>query len=435
MPAVRRRSKFLVLLVAVVGLAVALSACADFKEDSLSVSQPGGIGSARVHFELCTEADGTSCGPNEGSGQAQYLLGIAVTPGFSPPATITAAPSAGGPPIVFSRNDQVASEISAAVSSAIADEPAAGGKPWPPAGLEGVGYLSGVVNEVEGATVEWTVDADFGLPAAADGGPFAGSFKASPAMGVRFADDEHPADRPVHCLRPSEGSPDESDAICFSSEEEAAVGTSELKIAAPPSFSVFVGGSATVPFGFNLGSTASALPSFNVTAGSNLPGAGVTVSAPSFTPPAVDPGTHRSSGSETVTVAVPKTAKPGVYSVTITATTPQGGSTSQVATFEVTKPKLKVGKVKLNRANGTAKLSIGVPSAGTLAVSGKGIAKAKRSAKGPKTVKATIKAKGKAKTKLNATGKAKVKAKIVFKPENGAPVTKTKSITLKKKLP
>jgi hypothetical protein len=101
---------------------------------------------------------------------------------------------------------------------------------------------------------------------------------------------------------------------------------------------------------------------------------------------------------------------------------------------EVLQAKIKLGKVKLNKKKGTATLPVGVPTAGTLTVSGKGVVKAQRKATGPTTLKVTIKAKGKAKKKLNATGKAKVKAKIVFKPENGAAVTKSKSITLKKKL-
>jgi hypothetical protein len=431
----RRRSKFFVLVVAVAALALALSACAYFKAGSLSVSQPQGIGAARVHFVACTDPEGAKCEPSGTEGQVQYLLGIAVPPGFSAPATISAAPSGGGSPIVFTRNDLVAAELSAAVASEVAAAPENFEKQWPPAGLEGVGYLSGVVTEVEGATVEWAVDADFGLPTPSDGGPFAGTFKASPAGGVRAVDAENPADRPVHCLRAdSEEAPKDSDALCFNSEEEAEVGTSDLKISAPPAATVFSGGTAALPFGFNFGSTAPSLPSFNVTASSNLPGSTATVSAPSFSPPAPDASTHRSSGSETVTVAVPSTAAPGVYDVTITTKTPQGASVSQVAKLEVTKPTLKVGKVKLNKRNGTAKLSVGVPGAGTLTASGKGVVKAQRKATGPTTLKLTVKAKGKAKKKLSATGKVKVKVKLVFQPENGAPVTKTKSIVLKKKL-
>jgi hypothetical protein len=431
---VRRRSKFLVLLVAVAGLALALSACAFFKPGSLSVSQPEGIGAARVHFVLCTEPEGETCEPNEEEGQFQYLLGVAVPPGAVPPATVTATPSGGGEAIVFSRNDQVAPEIAAAVTSEHNVAPEAFEKTWPPAGLEGVGYLSGVVNEVKNSTIEWTVDADFGLPIPSDGGPFTGPFKSSPAIGIRVVDAENPPNRPVKCISFEAEEPNSSEALCGSSEEEAEVGTSDLKIAAPATASVFAGGNASLQFAMNLGSTASAVPTFNVTAGSSLPGATATVSASTFTPPAPDASTHRSSGSETVSVAVPSTAAPGVYDVTITAKTPQGGTATQVAKLEVTKPKLKLGKVKLNKRNGTAKLSVGVPGAGTLTASGKGVVKAQRKATGPTTLKLTIKSKGKAKKKLAKTGKAKVKVKLVFQPENGAPVTKTKSIVLKKKL-
>jgi hypothetical protein len=439
----RRRSKFLVLLVAVAGLALALSACAFFKQGSLSVSQPAGIGAARVHFVLCTEPSGGTCEPNEeneppeGNETVQYLIGIAVPKGAVAPTTFTAQPiSPGSQPITFTRNDQVASEIAASNAKlAEAELPPEEGeiKPWPPAGLEGIGYLSTPVVEEEGSLDEWAVDADFGLPVPSDGSPFTGPFAAATAEGAREVSPGHSADSPVHCWR-FEGSFEEGEAFCSPTVEEAQVGTSDLKIAAPGAAPVYVGGKATLPFGLNFGSTAATLPSFTLGASSNLLGAVVSLSSSTFTPPALDPSTHRSSGSETVTVAVPKTAKPGVYEVTLTAKTAQGGTATQIAKIEVTKPKLKLGKVKLNKGNGTAKLSVGVPSAGALTVSGKKIAKVKRTAKGPKTLKVTIKAKGKAKKALGSTGKAKVKAKFVFKPENGGAVTKTKSITLKKKL-
>jgi hypothetical protein len=440
---VRRRSKFLVLAVAVAGLALALSACAFFKAGSLSVSQPKGIGAARVHFVLCTEPEGSTCQPNEeneppeGNETVQYLVGIAVPKGAGAPATFTAQPiTPGTQPIVFTRNDQVASEIAASnakLGEAELPPEAEEIKPWPPAGLEGIGYLSAPVEEEEGSLDEWGVDAEFGLPVSSDGSPFTGPFATATAEGARQVSPAHPADSPVHCWR-FEESFEEGEAFCSPTAEEAQAGTSDLKIAAPATASVFVGGKATLPFSFNLGSTAGSAPVFSVTAGSTLLGGVVTVAAPTFTPPAVDPGTHRSSASDSVTVAVPSTAAPGVYVVTITATTPQGGTATQVAKLEVTKPKLKIGKVKLNKRNGTAKLSVGVPSAGTLTASGKGVVKAQRKATGGTTLKLTIKAKGKAKKKLKAAGKAKVKAKLVFQPENGAPVTKTKRITLKKKL-
>jgi hypothetical protein len=445
LPAARRRSKFLVLAIAVLGMALALSACARFKEGSLSVSQPAGIGAAHVHFVLCTEPSGATCEPNEeneppeGNETLQYLIGIAVPKGAAAPATVSAQPiTPGTQAITFTRNDQVASEIAASSALLVAELPPEAGelKAWPPAGLEGIGYLSTPVVEEEGSLDEWAVDADFGLPVPSDGSPFAGPFVAAIAEGAREVTPGHPADAPVHCFRIGEEGEEgeEGEAICGPTQEETQTGTSDVKIAAPPTTPVYVGGTAALPFTMNFASTATALPGFNVTASSTVPGAVATVSASSFTPPAPDATTHRSTGSENVTVAVPRTASPGVYEVTITATTPQGGTATQVAKFEVTKPKLKLGKVKLNKKNGTAKLSIGVPSSGTLTVSGKGIAKVQRKPVGPKTLKVTIKTKGKAKTKLASTGKAKVKAKIVFKPSNGASVTRVKSVVLKKKL-
>jgi hypothetical protein len=440
-PAFRRLSKPLVVLVALAVLVLALSACAFIKPGSLSVSQPGGIGAARVHFVLCTIDEKGNCGPNEPKvfgENIQYMLGIAVPKGAVAPATLTAQPTTpGAGPIVFNRNDQVAAEMAAASAKLAATElgEEEGFRPWPPAGLEGVGYLSAPVQDQKGPAEEWSVDADFGLPAAADGSAFNGPFATALDMAVREITPEHSADEPVHCWNfEEEFKKENGEAICLFTVEEAEVGTSDLKIAAPPTTPVYVGGTATLPFGLNFASTAPSSPSFTLGATTTLPGATAALSSSTFTPPAVDPGTHRSSGSDTATVTVPSTTTPGTYEVTLTAKTAQGASVSRVARIEVTKPKLKLGKVKLNKKNGTAKLPIGVPSAGTLTVSGKAIAKVQRKPTGPTTLKVTIKAKGKAKKKLSSTGKAKAKAKIVFQPSNGAAVTVTKKITLKKKL-
>jgi hypothetical protein len=441
-PVLRRFSKPLVALVALAVLALTLSACAFLKEGSLGVSQPGGIGAARVHFVLCSLDKEFNCGPNESQvfgENLQYLVGIAAPKGSSAPATFTAQPTTpGAQPIVFNRNDQVAAEMAASSAKLAATElgEKEGFRPWPPTGLEGFGYLSAPVQDQKGPAAEWSIDAEFGLPTAADGSPFTGPFATGLDMAAREVSPAHPADSPPKCadFEGEEFNPESGEAICLFTLEEAQAGTSDLKIAAPPTSPVYVGGKATLSFGLNFGSTAPTAPGFSLAATSTLPGATVALSSPTFTPPAVDSGTHRSSGSDTATVTVPSTTKPGVYEVTLTAKTAQGGTASQVAKIEVTKPKLKIGKVKLNKKNGTAKLSIGVPAAGTLTVSGKGIVKVQRKPTGPATVKVTIKAKGKAKKKLASTGKAKVKAKIVFKPSNGVSVTKTKSITLKKKL-
>lgn len=433
MSLLRRRSKPLLALLAFAALALALSACTIYKFGSLQVSQPGEVGSVRVHFEVCTEpeTEGTStiCGSNDASNpempdETQQIVGIAVPKGSSAPATITGTPLKGGAPIVFTRNNQAAQSI--------AEATAASGEPWPPAGSDGIGYLSSPVAEEEGVVREWSFDPDFGLPAAADGGSFGGPFAVTIAYGLRGVGGEFgAADRPVDCVTSAEDITAES-AICDTVESKQ-TGVSDLKIGAAPQASAFLGGKATLSFPLDFAGTANPLPTFGLSATSTLPSAKPALPSPAFTPGAGAPPLYRSPAtSSAVVVTVPKNAKPGVYDVTLTATTAQGGSVSQVAKLRVTKAKLGLGKVKLNKANGTATLFVKVPAAGTLTVSGKGVAKAKRQAKAAKTLKVPVKARGKAKALLGEDGKAKIKAKVTFKPTGAAPVVKTKSITLKK---
>ena len=437
MPSKRRLAKPVLALLALAVLALVVSACAVFKEGSLQLSQPGGIGSVRVHFELCTQPEGEpgspTCGPNEASGQSQYVLAFSVPKGTAAPATITAAPVNGGAPIAYSRNDQVA--------QAFVEGAQAEGAEWPPAGSEVVGYLSAVFSEEEGQTREWAVDADFGLPGSAGSTPYTGPFGVTIGTGVRQVSESAPADRPVKCFQFTGGEPpEESETICQLNEEGKVkeIGTSDLRIVSAPRSFTFVGGKAVFSFPFDFASTASSLPSFNLAATSTLPKAKLTLARPTFSPGAPD-ATHRSPFAlGTVNVTVPKNAKPGVYDVTLTASSALGGSVSQVvslsqtAKLRVVKPKIAFGKVKLNKAKGTALLVVKLPTTGTLTVSGKGIAKAKRKAKKLNTLKVLIRPKGKAKAQLAEVGKAKVKAKLTFKPTDAAAVVKSKRITLKK---
>lgn len=425
MSRLRRVPKSLVALVTFASLALALSGCVYFKANSLTVSQPGGIGSVRVHFEVCTDPV-PDCEPNDIEGAVQYLLGIAVPAGSVPPQTVTATPLNGGAPIVFTLNEEVAKEMAAASPGLqkVLDEEEAKpeerqiiGGPWPPSGLQGVGYLSAPVQETKGPNLEWSVDADFGLPVNADGSAFAGPFGTGIAMGFRGVDGEFPASRPVRCARFDEEMPSDDLAICLGTNQQKEAGTSDLRIAAPAKAAgVFVGGKVQISFSPNFASTATTPPAIAYSAATTLKGAKATANA-----------------KGKVTVTVPKKAKPGTYEVTLTGTAqvPNGASSSATAKFKVTKPKLKLGAVTLNKAKGTATLSVKVPSAGTLTVSGKGLVKAKKKAKKAKKLKITIKAKGATKTALESSGKAKVKAKISFKPSSGIAVKKTKSITLK----
>jgi Right handed beta helix region len=98
-------------------------------------------------------------------------------------------------------------------------------------------------------------------------------------------------------------------------------------------------------------------------------------------------------------------------------------------------PTLKLKKIKLNLKKGTATILAQVSGPGKLALSGKNVVGANGSASGVQVVKLTVKAKGRSKQALSATGKAKVKVKIAFTPAGGGPpVSRTKSIVLKKKI-
>jgi hypothetical protein len=440
----RRSAKSLIVIGAVLTAALVLSACAYFKPGSLSVTQPAGVGAVNLHFALCTKAEPEiSCQPNKEDEELQYLLGVAVPRGSTAPPTLTAVPSGGGSPIVFTRNEAVAPQL-AASSVALenefkAEEPLlseiAGFQAWPPPGLEAIGYISNPVAEKEGEQNEWNVDGQLPLPVPAEGAPYPGPFEVALSYGFRLVGPGLSPDRPVQCASLA-GEPSESTAFCLGTGLDGRFGTSDLKLGGPAKATAFVGGQAKIEMPLRFASSAGVFPAFSLAGASSLSKAKVKLSPASFAPGAPDPSTHNSPpGSTVATVTVPKNAKPGTYDVTVNATAvPGGGIVSQVVKLKVTRPTLKLGGVTLNKSNGTATLKVKIPGAGTLTATGKGIAKAKKSAKQakkPKTVKLTIKANGKAKTQLAEEGTAKVSVKVKFKPLSGTSVTKTKKITLK----
>jgi hypothetical protein len=103
------------------------------------------------------------------------------------------------------------------------------------------------------------------------------------------------------------------------------------------------------------------------------------------------------------------------------------------------------GKLKRNEKRGTAVLPVTVPGAGTVSLSGKGVAGQQArtsraaSAKGravasASTVKLVVKGKGRKKQKLNETGKVKLNLAITYTPTGGEPSTRPMKVKLKKKL-
>lgn len=444
----RRTVKSVVALTAAAVFALALSGCAFVKTGSLTASQPSGIGSVRVHFVICTIGGTELCGPNSSETETfQYVVGIAVPPGSAPPATFTAVPINGGAPIVFTRNEEVVPEMTA---SSAAQQKLLGevktpkeaeeaedvkqllGGLWPPSGLQGVGYLSAPVVEAKGSSAEWSIDADFGLPVAADGSPFPGPFATGIAVGLREVSPGQPATRPVRCIKLGVGEPLDGEAFCSGSVLQGPFGSSDLRIAAPAKpGQAFVGGSAEIAFPLKFAGTAATVPSFTLSATTTAKGGKAKPASKSFTPGALNPSTHLApTGTSKVTVSVPRGIKPGAYQVTLTATTPQGGATTQVAKLKVTKPKLKFGRVQLDAAKGTATLRVKVPGGGRLTISGKGVAGVKKKVKKAKMVTVTIAPAGNASALLGKAGSVRVRPKVTFKPTSGITVSKTKPIVL-----
>ena len=103
------------------------------------------------------------------------------------------------------------------------------------------------------------------------------------------------------------------------------------------------------------------------------------------------------------------------------------------------------GSLKRNKKRGTAVLPVTVPGAGTLSLSGRGVAGQQastsraasaggRAVASVKTVKLLVKGKGKKKKTLNETGKVKLNLAITYTPTGGDPSTKSMKVKLKKKL-
>jgi hypothetical protein len=89
----------------------------------------------------------------------------------------------------------------------------------------------------------------------------------------------------------------------------------------------------------------------------------------------------------------------------------------------------KFAKLKLNKAAGTATLTVSVPAPGRLALSGKGIVgRARNAAAGQ--VKLVVAPAGALRRRLRKAGAAKVTAEVTFTPLGGAPRIRSKTVDL-----
>jgi WD40-like Beta Propeller Repeat len=93
--------------------------------------------------------------------------------------------------------------------------------------------------------------------------------------------------------------------------------------------------------------------------------------------------------------------------------------------------KFAYGKVKLNKAKGTAKLTLVLPGPGSVGLSGKGVKKVVKPVKAAGSLGIPIVATGKAKATLSRTGTVKLALKITFTPVGGSANTQSHPLKLK----
>jgi hypothetical protein len=358
-----RRTYLPVVLVAATAASLLLAGCVWLKSGSVVLTQPGGIGGVHLRFSLCTtvatEGGKFGCGSEPSSTEGQFYVGLVVPAGTQAPETLTVTPGPGAGPLTLTRSSE---QVAAALSSnpALAET----GTVIPPPGSELVGYRSGVISEPAGQSLEWTVDANLGLPPTADGGSYGGPFRLGVVPASREVNPEFPASRPFSCA--VEADP----TFCSTTETPVELGTSELKIAAPASVSVAPGTQIKVPFTLDFASSSAALPTFSLAASSTLPRASLRLPSATFSRAPTNTTTKRAPATtRKVVVTVPPSARPGGYELALTATTAQGGSVTGIAKMTV-KPPLRARLNAPRRVTASVASAKGIPVRVVMPVAG-----------------------------------------------------------------
>ena len=93
----------------------------------------------------------------------------------------------------------------------------------------------------------------------------------------------------------------------------------------------------------------------------------------------------------------------------------------------------RLGKAKLNKKRGSAKLTVKVPGPGKLKLAQTGSVKGQHERADQCEPKLSVKPRGKAQKRLNKRGKAKVKAKVTYTPDGGTSDTESTKIKLVKR--
>jgi hypothetical protein len=92
---------------------------------------------------------------------------------------------------------------------------------------------------------------------------------------------------------------------------------------------------------------------------------------------------------------------------------------------------IRLGKPRLNKMKGTARLPVTVSGPGVLVLTGQGVTKQKKTPNAAGTVKMLVKPTLKTLRKLQRTGRAKVKITVAYTPTGGTPNSKAKAVVLR----
>jgi PKD domain len=140
-------------------------------------------------------------------------------------------------------------------------------------------------------------------------------------------------------------------------------------------------------------------------------------------------------GASGSTPMLSHTFAPGPHKATLTVTGCGGSATAETSFMVSPASKkdalLKLLKVKLNRSKGTATVKVKALAAGTLTLTGKGVAKVAKKLRRPGIATLLVKPTGTVRKRLLARGEAKAKIVVSLKPTSGPAATLRKTLPLK----
>jgi putative cofactor-binding repeat protein len=155
-------------------------------------------------------------------------------------------------------------------------------------------------------------------------------------------------------------------------------------------------------------------------------GGPVPTMAPTFSSPAIDQGSATGADARGVIRPIDFPTIPNAA----------GGNGSDIGAVELQPSNaLALGKLKKNRKNGTATLTVTLPqpSAGNLTLHGNGLKSQTVAINGQALVKLKVAVTGKAKKALRKKGKRRVKIEVTYSPTGNAAATVTRNATLVRK--